>query len=103
MKGIWNEFKDQLLAQTISIGNPLGNATLFSIIESIISGLVVLAIPIVVFMVIYAGFLFVSAQGNVEKLEKAKRAITYALIGALILLGAEAISNLISGTVDSMR
>lgn len=103
MKEAWNEFREQMLAQ-IKIGNPLGEGTtLFDVIDAIIDGLTLLAVPIVVFMVIYAGFLFVSAQGSVEKLERAKRAITYALIGALILLGAQAISALIGGTIESLQ
>jgi len=53
-------------------------------------------------MVIYAGFQFVTAQGNVTKLETAKRAIVYALIGALILLGAEAISALIQSSIEAL-
>lgn len=101
MKEIWNELNHQLLLAQIR--NPLGDdGTFFVIIDRIIEGLTLLAIPIVVFMVIYAGFLFVSAQGSVEKLERAKRAITYALIGALILLGAQAISALIEGTISSL-
>lgn len=99
MKQNWLEFREQMLAQ---ITNPLGNTTLLGIIDVILKGLVTLATPIVILMVIYAGFLFVSAQGNVEKLETAKRAITYSLIGALILLGALAISSLIQGTIDSL-
>lgn len=95
------KFNTQLLAQ---ITNPLGqNGTLFAIFGRIMEGLVLLATPIVVLMVIYAGFLFVTAQGNVEKLTTAKRAITYALIGAVILIGAEAIAIFIQNTVDSMR
>lgn len=100
MKQNWQELREQALAQ---ITNPLGNTKLLDLIHIIVDGLVTLATPIVIFMVIYAGFLFVSAQGNVEKLETAKRAILYSLIGALILLGALAIASLIEGTVTSLR
>lgn len=100
MKQSWQEFREQMLAQ---ITNPLGNTKLLDLVDIIVNGLVTLATPIVILMVIYAGFLFVSAQGNVEKLEQAKRAIMYSLIGALILLGAVAISSLIGGTVESLR
>ncbi|MDZ7726007.1 MAG: hypothetical protein U5L75_00280 [Candidatus Campbellbacteria bacterium] len=104
MKEWWQNYKEYLLAQSdINIGNPLGDETLLSLLNIIIEALILLATPIVVLSVIYAGFLFVTAQGNTEKLDKAKRAITYALLGALILLGAEAISQLIQGTIESLK
>jgi hypothetical protein len=52
--------------------------------------------------VIYTGFLFVSAQGNTEKLQKARTAFFYTVIGALIILAAAAIAELIQGTVDQI-
>lgn len=83
----------------LAIDNPLGNATLLGILELIINGIIFIATPVIVLMVIYAGFLFVWAQGNPERLNDAKNAITYALLGALVLLGAHAISALIRGTI----
>lgn len=105
MKEVWNKLIILTVAHAqTEIGNPLGkNTTLFTVIVRVVDGLIILAIPIVVFMVIYAGFLFVTAQGNVEKLEKAKRAILYSLIGALILVGAWAIADLIRSTIESLR
>jgi hypothetical protein len=84
------------------IGNPIGGTTLLGLLDLIINGIIFLATPIIVLMVIYAGFLFVWAQGNTERLTDAKNAITYALLGALILLGAHAISAIIQGTIAQM-
>jgi hypothetical protein len=86
----------------VKIDNPLGNTGLLDLFDKVLEGLILLATPIVIVMVIYAGFLFVTAQGNVTKLETAKRAIAYALLGALILLGATAISALIQGSIESL-
>jgi len=101
----WNHYRDFLQAQSanITISNPLGqNTSIFKILDMILHGLVLLATPIVVLTVIYAGFMFVTAQGSVDKLQKAKTALSYALIGALILLGAEAISQLIQGSIAAL-
>jgi len=82
--------------------NPFGNQ-----IESlpafirIIADKVILPVGavIVVIMIIYSGFLFVTAQGNESKLGDAKKSFMYSVIGALILLGAWVIANAITGTV----
>lgn len=84
------------------IDNPLGSSItdLPSFINTIISFVLLVAIPIIVLAVIYAGFLFVTAAGNPEKLGKAKKTLLYTLIGAALLLGAFVIAKAIKGTVD---
>ncbi|MEX0933566.1 MAG: hypothetical protein WDZ74_02305 [Candidatus Paceibacterota bacterium] len=105
----WERYIESMRAQALQITNPLGKNSqgedvgFLDLFRLILDGLILLATPIVIVMVIYAGFLFVTAQGNVTKLETAKRAIAYALIGALILLGASAISALIQGSIESLR
>lgn len=54
---------------------------------------------VVVLYIIYSGYLFVVAQGNPSKLEEAKRAFLYSCIGAVVLLGAWAIAQVIENTV----
>lgn len=54
----------------------------------------------VVLGLIYSGFLFVIARGNEEELSKAKKAITYTVIGAAIVLGAWAFSVGIANTIN---
>jgi uncharacterized MnhB-related membrane protein len=55
-----------------------------------------------VLAIIYAGFLFVTASGNETKLETAKRALTYALIGTAILLGSVVIAKGIEATIKQV-
>lgn len=54
---------------------------------------------IIVIMIIYTGFKFVMAQGNPSEIESARRMLLYVVIGAAILLGAEVIAKVITGTV----
>ena len=54
---------------------------------------------VIVFMIIYCGFLFVTARGNEGQIEKAREMLLWVVIGAAILLGAVAITGIISGTV----
>ncbi|MDP2705288.1 MAG: pilin [Patescibacteria group bacterium] len=57
---------------------------------------------VVVLYMIYSGFLFVVAQGNPAKLEEAKRAFLYSCIGAIVLLGAWTIAQVIQNTIDQI-
>lgn len=85
------------------IKNPLGGTnTIQEFLLVFLKGVIKLGIPVVALAVIYCGFLFVKAQGNAEELTKAKDALLYTLIGAGILLGAIAITELVINTVKSV-
>ena len=88
---------------TTTINNPITPNTVNEFILVILQGVIKIGIPVIALAIIYSGFLFVSAQGNSEKLKTAKNAILYSLIGAAILLGSWAIAQLISDTVLSIK
>ena len=85
------------------LNNPIGANSIQEFIKAILDIVVTLGTPIVVFFIIYAGFLFVIAQGKPEKLQKAKDTLLYTVIGAAILLGAWGISQIIKNTVDQIQ
>jgi hypothetical protein len=83
-----------------TICNPIPSVdSVPELIRIFLEGALKIGIPVVALAVIYSGFLFVAARGNPEKLNKAKDALLYTLIGAAILLGSWAIAELISATV----
>ena len=86
------------------INNPLGDniRDIPTFIQALLKIVVLVGIPIVTLAIIYSGFMFVQAQGNMEKLGDAKRNFVYTLIGAALLLGAFVISQAIQGTVDQI-
>lgn len=87
------------------ICNPLGSSgpnTVQDFIKLFVVEALKIGIPVVALAVIYSGFLFVEARGNSEKLDKAKGALWYTMIGAGILLGSWAIAELISATVTGL-
>jgi hypothetical protein len=55
-----------------------------------------------VIYIILAGFKFVTAQGDVKKIEDARRALLYGAIGAAIVLGAWVIVQVIQTTINSL-
>jgi len=84
--------------------NPLGSINSFSdFVAAVLDIVVSIGIPIAALAIIFSGFLFVTAQGNEEKLKTAKRAFMWSVIGTAVLLGAWAISEAISTTVESLR
>lgn len=84
------------------ISNPLAGDvnSIFAFVTYILENIVLpLGVVIVVFFVIYSGFLFVTAQGNFEKLQDARRTFLWVVIGAAILLGSVVIAKAIQTTV----
>lgn len=87
----------------VRINNPLPFDTVEEFIAKIIEVFLVFAVPIIALAIIYTGFMFVTAQGNEKKLETAKKALTYTLIGAALVLGAFVISKALVSTVEEIK
>lgn len=94
-----NDFGD---TDSTELMNPLKSKTLVGFLLDLIDILILFAIPLIVLMIIYAGFLYVMARGNEEQVTKATRALTYAIIGGLLILGAKLLLEIIEGTVDQL-
>ena len=90
---------------TTGITNPLGDSVtdIPTLIKTIIGFVLLIGVPIITLAIIYAGFLFVTAQGNTETLKKAKETLLYTIIGAALLLGSYIIANAIQGTVNDIK
>lgn len=80
----------------------LGTADLKNTVVNIISWVLgILALLSVVF-IIYGGFTWVTAGGNEEKVEKAKKIIGAAVIGLIVVLLAWAIVIFVAGTTKNV-
>jgi formate-dependent nitrite reductase membrane component NrfD len=88
---------DKLLEAKIA--NPTPFTSVEEVIEAILGVVIVIATPIIVFFIIYAGFLYVTARGNVQQVEQATRQLTYAVIGAVLILGAVALAEIIKNLI----
>ena len=89
----------------IEFKSPLKDSitSLEGLVKTLLNVLIVLAAPIVVFFIILAGFKYVTAQGDPGKLEDAKRALVYAIIGGVIIVGATAIFEIIVNTINAFK
>lgn len=84
----------------VQLINPLtGGANLESFLMSILSFIIRIGAIAIVLMLVFVGYKFVAAQGNPGEIEAAKKMLLWTLIGALILLGAQAIAAAIKATV----
>jgi hypothetical protein len=94
-------------AVTISIPNPLNDSVGTSIpglIRVIIDNILLpIGGVVAVLMIMWAGFLYVTARGDTAKLKDARNALLWAVIGAAILLGAWVISQAIESTINQIR
>ena len=57
---------------------------------------------VVILMLVYVGYLFVVAQGSDTKITEARKALLWTIVGALILLGSQAIAIAIRETVQAL-
>jgi len=88
-------------AQT-GLTNPLKVGTLTEFVTTILGFVQTIGAIFVVLMLIFTGFKFVAAQGNSSKLQDARKSLMWTVLGALVLLGATAISLGVKATVETL-
>lgn len=88
----------------IKIENPFKQDTIQGLIEVVIREIFIpIGGVLAVLMVMWAGFMYVTARGNETEIKKAHDALLWAVIGAGILLGAWAISEAIGKTISQLK
>jgi len=90
-------------AENVRLMNPLrGSGNLESFLTSILDFVIRIGTIVVILMVVYVGFEFVTAKGDPTKISTARKSLLWTVIGALILLGAKAIAIGIEATVQAI-
>ncbi len=79
--------------------SPSSYTSFQSFLSAVFTALVKISLPIITVFIVYSGFLFVTAQGNKTKLEVAKRNFLFVIIGALLILAAWILAQIIAGTL----
>ncbi len=85
------------------IKNPIKADNIEELLKDLLDIIIQIGIPVLVIMFIYTGFLFVKARGNKDEINTAKQALLWTVIGAAIILGAFVISEVIQGTITSLK
>lgn len=86
-----------------TIANPLkGITSLPDFLKVLLAAVIQLGEVVIVLAFVWIGFLFVKAQGAPAELKKAREAFFWTIIGALILLSANAILAVVQSTATSL-
>jgi len=84
------------------VGKLEGNETIDSI-DSLVDTIVNIAVPVailcLVVLVVYAGYMLISSQGNPDKLKEGQEVLTNAIIGFFIIVLSVVILLLLSNTL----
>ncbi len=89
--------------QSVTLLNPLkSGAKLEDFLTSILDFVIRIGTIVVILMLVFVGYKFVVAQGAPGAIEEAKGMLLWTIIGALVLLGAKAISVGILSTVKAL-
>lgn len=86
----------------IGLKNPIKYNTINDFLLAILNVVVQIGAVVIVFFFVYAGFQFVTAQGNSEKIQKAKSMFVWIVVGAFVLLGVYVIRAAICGTLNQL-
>ncbi len=84
-------FLAPLTVEAVTIDNPLAADSFQELIDGLINIIFYLAIAIAPIMFIVAGFYFITAAGEPEKINIAKKMILWTLIGLLVVMSAKGI------------
>ncbi len=83
--------------------NPLAAESLTELLVAMLDVLVQVGLVIIVFFIIFAGFKYVTAQGDTNKIKEAHTALVATLIGSAIVLGSYAIASALKSTVEQLE
>lgn len=85
-----------------AIANPLKYCSIMAFVEAALRLFVMLALPVLAFFIVLAGFSFILARGNSTKLQAAKWNFLYVIVGTCLVLGAWLLASLIGATITQI-
>lgn len=81
------------MVPAVSIDNPLSSNSIEALLTRIFNTVAGIVGTLGIIMLIVAGVLFVTSAGSPEKVNSAKKALFYAVVGIAVSLAATAIAN----------
>jgi hypothetical protein len=91
-----------LAAAQDRLENPTAFANVADFIAGFLRAVTLIALPVIAFFIVLAGFFFVKARGNSGELANAKKNFYYVILGAALILGAWVLATLIGGTITQL-
>lgn len=87
-------------AEVTTLQDPLKVGSLSEFFYMIANFAYSLSYAVIAFFLIWSGFKFVVAQGNEEKLKDAKKTFYYTIVGAILLIGANVITEVVRTVIN---
>ena len=82
-------------ASAATLPNPLGTTDVRLIIANVINGALSISGSIALLMFIYGGFLWLTAMGKPEAVDKGKKVLIWATLGIIVIASAYVVTNAI--------
>lgn len=95
LAGLFSVIFVSFVSAQVSIPNPLNVWDLRTLLLNIAGGVGTLIASLSVIMIVWAGILFLTSAGKPEAINKAKAALTYAIIGIVVGISASAIAQIV--------
>lgn len=86
--------------QEVGLQNPIKVNSIGEFFYMVANFAYSLSYAVIAFFLIWSGFKFVMAQGNEEKLTDAKNTLKYTIIGAILLIGANVITEVVRTVIN---
>lgn len=83
--------------------NPLQFSSIQDFLKGLLGAVMYIGLPIIALVIVYSGFLFITARGNSEKIKQAIYNFQWVVIGTGVFLGAWALTGIIAGTINMLR
>jgi heme/copper-type cytochrome/quinol oxidase subunit 2 len=83
----------------VDIPSPISSQTFTELLNKIIDFIFYVSLPVAAIMITVAGFYFVTAAGEPEKIQKAKIMILWTLIGLLVVFLAKGLVAALRGAL----
>ncbi len=85
----------------VTIPDPLNGQTFPGLLCKIADGVGTLIATLGTIMIIVAGIFYLISAGNPQKMETAKKALIYAIVGIVIGIAAKAIVGIVGGIIGA--
>lgn len=85
------------------IQNPLQVESLTGLVDLILSTIIYVGTPLLVFVFMLIGFRYVTAQGDVGTIKGLHRQFLWTVVGAAVILGALVIEQVLQNTINEVK
>ena len=90
-------FSMSINIQAAQVDNPISTSNFNDLVEGILDWVLGIAGSVALLMIIAGGIMYATAAGNEEKLKAAKKVISYAILGVVIVILSYSIIKVLHG------